>query len=836
MSAAAVATPSPPSTPKRLAKRKNKTPSVLKKRVGSTSALGSAVPASTLPADHHHSSPLALSTQETLPSSSSDQVTATTDTTTATTAVVAVDAPTADHCASFISSTSSGTSGSASPLAPSTPKKRLAKRKRRESVVVASSPNAKTKTRASKISSSPASSSDQNSSTTTQQQGEEDSVASSKKEEEEEEEEEEGEKAEQREVVASASSSAKPSPAGLSSSPSSTSSTPKKRLAKRKRKLLAASPATKKTNACATTKAKKAAAAQETTPETENKENEPRDQQPKSPDAVRRRKRIRMGTESSTSVSSSDASASISFNSSSVIDCTNGCSSSQEATEYIDNNNNDALPAETSTSMEVVATAASHAEEQEEEQEQEAATGMQLSTESSQNISPPSTPTKTIIDSPTQTPTSTRRGTAGTKRKQSTPQRKAPPLPDSYKELEQYFQALDFICECYHRRQNLCAFETVKESVESVVGKDFYVRHLAQIKTVFPEAFTFELYRQHNYLTDKQEYFLLITPNQQWTQTDQSVVEEIYLQRRATFHQNLLAIVNKHADTLPLPARARLLRGDKTTLSLVPEIAQAFLPRPKDPTPKKNIFAMRKGLSLLHPDSDAMSHGDNKRPGSPMPIGPQRGLKRGMRAFAELSKQNVSSSEQRQTTENDGLAQCKRKLTFGDDEEGEEKTRTERMETEKEGEEARPVCDALKNVPAHVVANVRRKEEQRALEERDGTAAARRRKEFLDTLPLLCDMLRSFYVAEKKTCLGLDVIVEKVCSAYTQGHNLKMSNLDITNRLKVLCGIAPEWLRILDYGKGEQYLKVSRTTRYSEVKDKVDIAVKDCLDYSVFLS
>ncbi|KAL6060687.1 replication licensing factor Cdt1, variant 2 [Balamuthia mandrillaris] len=779
MSAAAVATPSPPSTPKRLAKRKNKTPSVLKKRVGSTtSALGSAVPASTLPADHHHhGSPLALSTQETLPSSSSpDQVTATTDTTTATTAVVAEDAPAADHRTSSISS-SSGTSGSAAPLAPSTPKKRLAKRTRRDSVVAASSPKAKTKTRPSKISSSPASSSDLDSSATTQQlqqQGEEDAVASSTKEEEEEEEEEEGEKAEQSEVIASAASSAKPSPACLSSSPSSTSSTPKKRLAKRKRKLLAASPATKKTNACATTKAKKAAAAQETASETENKENEPRDQQPQSPEAVRRHKRIRMSTESSTFVSS-DASASISFNSSSAIDCTNGCNSSQDATDDI-GNNNDALPAETSTSMEVVVTAASNAEEQEEEQEQEAATGMQLSTESSQNISPPSTPTKTIIDSPTQTPTSTRRGTAGTNRKQSTPQRKAPPLPDSYKELEQYFQALDFICECYHRRQNLCAFETVKESVESVVGKDFYVRHLAQIKTVFPEAFTFELYRQHNYLTDKQEYFLLITPNQQWTQTDQSVVEEIYLQRRATFHQNLLAIVNKHADTLPLPARARLLRGDKTALSLVPEIAQAFLPRPKDPMPKKNIFAMRKGLSLLHPDSDAMSHGDNKRPGSPMPMGPQRGLKRGMRAFAELSKQNVSSSEQHHTTENDGLAQCKRKLTFGDDEEGEEKTRTERMETEKEGEEARPVCDALKNVPAHIVANVRRKEEQRALEERDGTAAARRRKEFLDTLPLLCDMLRSFYVAEKKTCLGLDVIVEKVCSAYTQGHNLKMSN------------------------------------------------------------
>lgn len=84
-------------------------------------------------------------------------------------------------------------------------------------------------------------------------------------------------------------------------------------------------------------------------------------------------------------------------------------------------------------------------------------------------------------------------------------------LPDKYLELARVFNSLDVVVSQLFNRSELCTFVKVKQDVQKLTKKEFDLKQLAQIVTIFPNAYTF------NYIItepkESSDYELVIRPN-----------------------------------------------------------------------------------------------------------------------------------------------------------------------------------------------------------------------------------------------------------------------------------------------------------------------------------
>ncbi|KAF9166371.1 replication licensing factor Cdt1 [Actinomortierella ambigua] len=66
-------------------------------------------------------------------------------------------------------------------------------------------------------------------------------------------------------------------------------------------------------------------------------------------------------------------------------------------------------------------------------------------------------------------------------------------LPKSLETLFKLFRGLDHIVRFHQHQGQLCFYHKVQRQVERVASQNFEIRHLAQIKTLYPEAFEFSV-------------------------------------------------------------------------------------------------------------------------------------------------------------------------------------------------------------------------------------------------------------------------------------------------------------------------------------------------------
>jgi hypothetical protein len=62
-------------------------------------------------------------------------------------------------------------------------------------------------------------------------------------------------------------------------------------------------------------------------------------------------------------------------------------------------------------------------------------------------------------------------------------------LPQKYKVLAEAFRCTDYIVSMLYKRQEICTFDKLKQSVEGMMRKNFDIKRLAQIQTIFSNAF-----------------------------------------------------------------------------------------------------------------------------------------------------------------------------------------------------------------------------------------------------------------------------------------------------------------------------------------------------------
>ena len=84
-------------------------------------------------------------------------------------------------------------------------------------------------------------------------------------------------------------------------------------------------------------------------------------------------------------------------------------------------------------------------------------------------------------------------------------------LPKTYSSLLDAFKGSDTIIKMLFNRDEICTFLKLRMGIQNITKHNFTQQHLAQIKTVYPEAY---VYKQEKMFVDfKNDYHLIVTPN-----------------------------------------------------------------------------------------------------------------------------------------------------------------------------------------------------------------------------------------------------------------------------------------------------------------------------------
>jgi chromatin licensing and DNA replication factor 1 len=122
-------------------------------------------------------------------------------------------------------------------------------------------------------------------------------------------------------------------------------------------------------------------------------------------------------------------------------------------------------------------------------------------------------------------------------------------LPISYARILESFKGSDTIIKFLNNRQETCTFLKLKLGIQNITKHTFLLKHLAQIKTVYPLAY---YYKQEKMFIDfKNDYHLTICPNlDEVTQLNEKGVKEfspsVLLTRLNKFKTSLFNMVKNY--------------------------------------------------------------------------------------------------------------------------------------------------------------------------------------------------------------------------------------------------------------------------------------------------
>ncbi len=122
-------------------------------------------------------------------------------------------------------------------------------------------------------------------------------------------------------------------------------------------------------------------------------------------------------------------------------------------------------------------------------------------------------------------------------------------LPSSYARILEAFRGSDTIIKFLNNRQETCTFLKLKLGIQNITKHTFLLKHLAQIKTVYPLAYYFK--QEKMFIDFKNDYHLTISPNlDEVTELNEKGVKEfspsVLLTRLTRFRTNLFTLVKDY--------------------------------------------------------------------------------------------------------------------------------------------------------------------------------------------------------------------------------------------------------------------------------------------------
>lgn len=339
-------------------------------------------------------------------------------------------------------------------------------------------------------------------------------------------------------------------------------------------------------------------------------------------------------------------------------------------------------------------------------------------------------------------------------------------LPYKYQVLAEMFRSMDTIVSMLHNRSETVTFAKVKQGVQEMIRKRFEERNMGQIKTVYPESYSFR--QECNVPTfkdsiKKSDYQLTIEPllGQEADGATQLTATGL-LQRRQVFRQNLVERVKEHHKVflaslnppMTVPEDQLTRWHPRFNVDEVPDIEPAELPQP--PVTEKLTTAqevLARARNLMTPKMEkALSNLAlrSAEPGSPGTSSPA------LPATPPATPPAASPS-------------------------------------------------ALKGVSQALLERIRAKEVQKQLARMTRCPEKELRLQRLERLPELARVLRGVFVSERKPALTMEV----VCARMVDSSRAALSPGEMEKHLLLLAELLPDWLS-LHQVRTDTYVKLDK--------------------------
>lgn len=341
-------------------------------------------------------------------------------------------------------------------------------------------------------------------------------------------------------------------------------------------------------------------------------------------------------------------------------------------------------------------------------------------------------------------------------------------LPFKYRTLAELFRSIDTVSQIMHNRKEMITFKKLKPAVEELIKRNLNEKHLAQIKFLLPDAFTFRQDKLRAYGSKVESWELVIEPHiEQGSMSSDALLERrrklfnVLIEKVKIYHQEFLSSLEP-----PIVVDAEKIKRwhPEFDIERVPDIECAELPK----APVEEKFTT--GKDVL--DRAKLMFNCNTRMEA---------------ALERLQKARDNSSHDQVVPEP-------------------AKVQSETL---------------LKGIPKSLLEKVRQKQAAKALESMTRTDAKDKEVQVYSHLPELARLTRNLFVAEKRSVLQLDIVLEKL------GNSIRtfLKKEDIEARLKLIEKEVPGWLMFHNI-RNQIYIKIAKDADLSIVQHKLEKILK----------
>ncbi|KAF5288267.1 hypothetical protein FQA39_LY04035 [Lamprigera yunnana] len=332
-------------------------------------------------------------------------------------------------------------------------------------------------------------------------------------------------------------------------------------------------------------------------------------------------------------------------------------------------------------------------------------------------------------------------------------------LPYKYRRIAEIFRAMDTICQILFNRKETITFKKLKSSSEQILKQNIYERHLAQIKHIFPDSFSFhnEKLREFGTGTRKEQWELVVVPQV----AEAIMTPQIVLERRRKLFVILIEKVKDYHDEflLTLDPPMKVIRKEvkrwhpQFDIEKVPDIECSALPQ----RPNEELFTT--GNQVL----------ENARTLFNCNTRMERALER---------------LKQSQATE------------------------TTMPETKQES--------ILKGIPKALLEKVRQRQAAKALEAMTRSDDQEKEARLYSQLPEIARLARNLFVSEKRNIMPLDIVLDKLC----QSSRVYIAKNDMELYLRTIAKEETEWIK-MEVVRNATFVKIQKRYDVSLVLSKL---------------
>ncbi|CAD1475289.1 unnamed protein product, partial [Heterotrigona itama] len=389
------------------------------------------------------------------------------------------------------------------------------------------------------------------------------------------------------------------------------------------------------------------------------------------------------------------------------------------------------------------------------------------------------------------------------------------PLPYHYRFLAEAFRCVDTISAMLFNRKETITFKKLKPAVQELLRKNFTLEHLAQIKTIFPDAYVYSQEKHHTFgSSSKQDkYELILTPIVEErdgrntpdaddvlkTALQVSMGPRVLLDRRRKFYNILLDKVKDEHEKFLVNLETPMYVPKEKILRWHPEfdvetcksIGQSDLPQPP------NVDRMTSAKDVLDKAKSLFSCGTRM----------EKALQR--LAEAKMTSKTLSPKKDEVNTATQTDVQ-KVNITIMDTPPITPTVHNNYL------------TSALKGIPKALLEKIRAKQAAKALEAMTRSPNAEKEAIMYSRLPELVKVLRNIFVAEKKGVLTLEFVITKLENSL----KAKLTPAELEEHLRLLCKLLPTWTSIHNVRK-VNYLKLQKEIDLTKVIKKLEIIAND---------